>query len=625
MNDLLTLSSYPKVDFVSVIMPVFNQASFIARAIFSLQNQSISNWELLIINDGSTDDLEEAIKPFLENSRIRYFINDKNKGLGYSLNRGIEEATYNYIAYLPADDIYYKDHLKLLLEELISTSVDLVYSGIMYKFNDISETDHGIQCFDKISNHTLQLVQVMHLKNKERWIEREELVTDNLGIMFWNKYITNYSVSSIRKITCEWVDHPEQRTKIINDRIGGGIFKYKKYYSVKEPIRFKSTEGNFIDEIENFSCIKKVKQNNNDGLKILIVGELSYNPERICAFEEKGHKLYGLWTDSPANFNTIGPLPFGNVEDIPIEDWKERVKEVQPDIIYALLNYQTIEFAHKILIENPGIPYIWHFKEGPFYARKYGLWSKLIDLYTKSDGQIYNNNLVYDWFKQFIPEQPFTFILDGDLAKIDWFTNDQSPLLSDEDGSVHILVAGRPYGVNSGNILEMAEQNIHLHVYGDIFHSQAKAMLEQAKKLAPDHLHLHPNCHQKDWVKEFSKYDAGLLHHYQSNNNGEILQASWNDLNLPARISTYAIAGLPMLMYNNIGHRVISQELLEKENMLLTFKSFSDLGPIFQDKKKVSFTREQVWKNRNIFSFDYYVDDLIAFFRKVIRAKNSQK
>ena len=54
-----------------------------------------------------------------------------------------------------------------------------------------------------------------------------------------------------------------------------------------------------------------------DDLKILLVGELAYNAERVLALEERGHKLYGLWTPEPYWWNTVGPLPFGHVEDIP--------------------------------------------------------------------------------------------------------------------------------------------------------------------------------------------------------------------------------------------------------------------------------------------------------------------
>lgn len=90
----------------SVIMPTYNQASFIRRAILSLQRQTYPNWELIIINDGCTDDTEMFISDFLNDERIVYIKNESNKGLGHALNQGLDVAKYEYIAYLPSDDYY---------------------------------------------------------------------------------------------------------------------------------------------------------------------------------------------------------------------------------------------------------------------------------------------------------------------------------------------------------------------------------------------------------------------------------------------------------------------------------------------------------------------------------------
>ena len=86
-------------------------------------------------------------------------------------------------------------------------------------------------------------------------------------------------------------------------------------------------------------------------------------------------------------------------------------------------------------------------------------------------------------------------------------------------------------------------------------------------------------------------------------------------------MSTYGMAGLPMLMYDNDGNRVATQEYLEKYNMALKFKSFLNMSDCFKDKDNLEAIKESVWCNRHIFSFDYHVPDLIRFFRKVIESK----
>lgn len=552
--------------------------------------------------------------------------NERNEGLGNALNKGINAATCDMIAYLPADDIFYEDHLQSLVRALATTSRTFAYSGLLHHFSDQIDGSYGQRATGQIAGYPLQLVQVMHRKTAHRWMEREELVTDDLNRMFWNKFLDHREdVISTRRVTCEWVDHAAQRHKVINDRNGGGIYLYKRTYGVSSPIRFQSTVGNFVDEISHFEPFRNTAVKpaaGREGLKILLVGELAFNPERICALEERGHKLYGLWIDNPVNFNTIGPLPFGNVEDIPLANWKQRVEEIQPDIIYALLNYHAIFLAYHVMTHNPGIPFVWHFKEGPFYCRHFGTWNQLIKLYTQSDGQIYTNAMVYDWFQQFLNNDSDTaFILDGDLPKKEWFTEERSSRLSEIDGQIHTVVAGRPMGLTAVDIKQMADQHIHLHLYGDIFQNQFKEMISDARKVAGQYLHLHPNCPQEEWVKEFSQYDAGWLHFFKSENGGSLLKASWHDLNYPARISTYAMAGLPMLLRDNRGHRVASQELLEKENMALLFTSFDNLSAVFANSNLVESVRETVWNKRKLFSFDYHVDDLITFFDKIITRK----
>ncbi|MCS2398500.1 glycosyltransferase family 2 protein [Bacteroides thetaiotaomicron] len=98
-------------------MPTYNQAHFIRRAILSVLEQTYKCWELIIIDDGCTDSTERYIQDFLGNSQIRYLRNEVNQGIGYSINRGLEVAKYDLIAYLPSDDYYYKDHLLIHKKE----------------------------------------------------------------------------------------------------------------------------------------------------------------------------------------------------------------------------------------------------------------------------------------------------------------------------------------------------------------------------------------------------------------------------------------------------------------------------------------------------------------------------
>ncbi|QYA24897.1 glycosyltransferase family 2 protein [Gramella sp. MT6] len=90
---------------VSVIMPAYNAEAFIADSIQSVIAQTYPNWELLVIDDASTDNMKEIVKGFSEkDKRIKLLENDSNLGTHHSRNRGIKAAQGHLIAFLDADD-----------------------------------------------------------------------------------------------------------------------------------------------------------------------------------------------------------------------------------------------------------------------------------------------------------------------------------------------------------------------------------------------------------------------------------------------------------------------------------------------------------------------------------------
>ena len=599
---------------ISVIMPTYRHEHFIRRAIASLLAQTFANWELIIINDGSPDNTSNVIKEYLADERISYYSNSINTGLGVCLNFGIAKAAGAYIAYLPSDDVIYKDHFQSLYEVFQQNrDVVLTYSSVRHFYNRKSQ---GI-----INNTWLQLVQVMHKKTEDRWIERNELESDDLNRLFWNK-LEGKQIGT-KQLTCEWTDHPNQRYKIMQEPVGG-INTFRSYYQISQPLIYHTTKGNFMNEVDRFSLYRKRPSVSlkKDGLKILLVGELAYNAERVLAFEEQGHKLYGLWMEQPYWYNYVGPLPFGHVEDIDKDNWQQEIERIQPDIIYALLNWQAIPLCHKVLKANTGIPFVWHFKEGPFICLEKGTWNEMIELYNKADGRIFTSEEMQWWLEEFISkkEHSLDYVLDGDLPKKDWFQQPQSKLLSDKtSGEFHTVVPGRPIGLHPHHVVELAEQKIHLHFYGDFTHGQWKQWIEKTHLLAPVFLHIHPNVDQENWVREFSQYDAGWLHFFKSENNGEIRRSNWDDLNIPARMATLALAGIPMLQADNEGHIVATQSFVKKHNLGLLFKDMKELGQLMRDRKLMLSLRENVWSQRELFMFDSHLNDLIAFFREVIK------
>ena len=86
-------------------MPTFNRARYIGEAIKSVQNQTLRDWELIVIDDGSTDDTEKIVREIATTDpRISYFKNEKNLGIAKTRNRGVSLAKTDFIAMLDSDD-----------------------------------------------------------------------------------------------------------------------------------------------------------------------------------------------------------------------------------------------------------------------------------------------------------------------------------------------------------------------------------------------------------------------------------------------------------------------------------------------------------------------------------------
>ena len=112
---------------ISVIMPCYNAEKYLKEAIDSVLAQSEKNFELLLINDGSTDLTESIIKSYSD-PRIVYLKNENNKGLIYSLNKALKQSNGSYIARIDADDICKKNRL-LCQVEFLEKNVEINVVG----------------------------------------------------------------------------------------------------------------------------------------------------------------------------------------------------------------------------------------------------------------------------------------------------------------------------------------------------------------------------------------------------------------------------------------------------------------------------------------------------------------
>ena len=127
---------------VSIIMPSYNTASFIEETIQSVLNQTYTNWELIIVDDCSTDNTDEVLEN-IKDSRIRYFKNDKNSGAAVSRNKALCEARGQWIAYLDSDDLWMPEKLEKQIHFMETNGYAFSYTN--YEEIDVNGNKTGVR------------------------------------------------------------------------------------------------------------------------------------------------------------------------------------------------------------------------------------------------------------------------------------------------------------------------------------------------------------------------------------------------------------------------------------------------------------------------------------------------
>lgn len=129
-------------ELVSIIMPSYNTAKYIAESIQSVLDQTYKNWELIIVDDFSTDNTDEIVRPFLVDERIHYLKNELNSGAAVSRNRALREAKGRWIAFLDSDDLWMPEKLEKQISFMETN--DYSFSYTEYEEIDVNGNKTGV-------------------------------------------------------------------------------------------------------------------------------------------------------------------------------------------------------------------------------------------------------------------------------------------------------------------------------------------------------------------------------------------------------------------------------------------------------------------------------------------------
>lgn len=138
---------------VSILLPTYNRGYILSRAIESVLKQTFLYWELIIVDDGSTDDSKKVVKKYFIDKRIKYF-NIEHGGQMKALNFGFEKSKADVIAFLDSDDWYDEKHLKIGLDyfqnnlevDFVSTKLIVIGDQYVVDMRDITKKISVEEC-----------------------------------------------------------------------------------------------------------------------------------------------------------------------------------------------------------------------------------------------------------------------------------------------------------------------------------------------------------------------------------------------------------------------------------------------------------------------------------------------
>lgn len=183
---------------ISVVMPAYNVENYIAESIQSVLNQTYEDWELIVVNDGSTDNTEKVIRSFSD-ARIR-LINQENQGVSVARNVGIDNAKGDYICFLDSDDLYKPEFLELMINNIQG---DFIYCGF-YLFEESGKTVHPIKNYatGNILYEVTQRITNLHINS----VLFKRSILMELGMKFVPGCAVGEDTEFVYKFLCTYND-----------------------------------------------------------------------------------------------------------------------------------------------------------------------------------------------------------------------------------------------------------------------------------------------------------------------------------------------------------------------------------------------------------------------------------
>ena len=251
-------------DKITIILPTYNIENYVDECIQSVLNQTYKNFELIIIDDGSTDHTLDKCKKFLNDKRIK-IISQANQGVSKARNVGIENALGNFIAFIDGDDILSKKYLETLLNNTIRASADMAICQYVTDIDKLENRSTLVknEILSKSNLETLIIkkqFQDCYVWNKlfKKSIIRDNNIKFPIGITIWE---------DIYFVFC-YLEHCNEIT-IINQSLY--YYRSRENSAVNQSETVKKT----MDKLAVLNLLKKLKISNLDFTKQIVIHEIN--------------------------------------------------------------------------------------------------------------------------------------------------------------------------------------------------------------------------------------------------------------------------------------------------------------------------------------------------------------
>jgi glycosyltransferase involved in cell wall biosynthesis len=238
---------------VSIILPTYNCAAFLSHSIGSILAQTYNSYEIIVVDDGSTDNTKEVLYPFIQ--RIKYIRLEQNKGLPMARNIGISSAQGKYIAFIDADDLWLPEKLQTDIEYFEThPEVSMVYSkhiNMDEKGNDLNgNTKRQLPS----GNIFTQLFSEQNFIITSSVVVRKEIF-ETTGLFdeqlfncqdwdMWLRIAFHFQVAGIGKPLVKYRHNPHSLSKNRNN-----VLKYQKMVIDKIYNKFKDKENGIHEKL----------------------------------------------------------------------------------------------------------------------------------------------------------------------------------------------------------------------------------------------------------------------------------------------------------------------------------------------------------------------------------------